>query len=628
MCGILGAINLSVKKNTLNLIKHRGPDDSGWFYHKQVSLGHVRLSIQDTSKLAHQPFLSKDGKMVLIFNGEIYNHWEIRKVLENNGIVFRSRSDTETILEGYLIYGNKIFEMLNGIFSICLYDLLNEKIVLVRDRFGVKPLYYSYNSKTFQFSSELKTINFDPLQLDHATISNYIKFLWSPGVGTPSKQIRKMLPGEICTVTQENGSIKKISEFINVSKFDGSRNHSSEAELVDKLDFLLNQAVRRQLLSDVPLGFFLSGGLDSSLLVAIARKLNPKDKIQCFTIDSTSFARSEGFSNDLDYAKKVAKQLNVDLEIVSSNVDIVNDFDRMIWHLDEPQADPAALNVFNISQRAASMGYKVLIGGTGGDDIFSGYRRHQLSIYEKNISKIPQFVLNLLGIFKNLFTPSTPNKRRLNKILSTFNKPKKDHLFAYFDWMEWDKVKRLFNKDLQSDLDSIDEYGYFRTIIEDIPDEPSFLNQMLHLEMNSFLVDHNFNYTDKMGMAAGIEIRVPFLDNDLVDFSLKLPPELKLNKSCTKYILKKVAERYLPNEVIYRSKTGFGAPVRKWITQDLFPLLEHRLSKDNIEKQKIFDYNQVWNLITNNKKGKIDASYSIWAILAIDSWYRQFCNKK
>ena len=387
MCGIIGAINHQLDKESLVRIAHRGPDDTGWFEHKNVTLGHVRLSIQDVSEMAHQPFLSKDGNTAMVFNGEIYNHWEIRKELEGKGVKFKSTSDTETVLEGYLMYGTQIFEKLNGIFALCIYDLITEKAVLARDRFGVKPLYYSFLNNEFQFSSELKALKFDGAHLDHEAMANYIKFLWSPGKSTPSKEIKKLLPGEYCTISNLNGEISIQSEFIVTKKFDGTRHSVSEEELVDRLDALLVQAVQRQLLSDVPVGFFLSGGLDSSLLVAIAKKLQPSEDIQCFTINTTAFAKSEGFSNDLDYARLVANHLDVKLEVVASDVDIAKDFDRMIWHLDEPQADSAPLNVFNISKRAAEMGFKVLVGGAGGDDIFSGYRRHQLLQYEAIISK-------------------------------------------------------------------------------------------------------------------------------------------------------------------------------------------------------------------------------------------------
>jgi asparagine synthase (glutamine-hydrolysing) len=628
MCGIIGSINHSLEPKRLQLIKHRGPDSDGWFERENVRLGHVRLSIQDLSEKANQPFFSNDKNLVLVFNGEIYNHWEIRQELITLGVEFNSTSDTETIIEGYVKYGAEIFEKLNGIFALALFNISTNELTLVRDRFGTKPLYYNLNEHSLQFSSELKTIDFDAPDLNHNALSNYIRFLWSPGTDTPANQVKKVLPGEMIVVSNGIGVLKWESSFISSSGFNGTRSELSEKDLIEKVDHLLVNAVKRQLLSDVPVGFFLSGGLDSSLLVAIAKKLQPDKDIQCFTIDTSSFAESEGFSNDLDYAKIVAEHLDVSLEIVKSEVDIAKDFDKMIWHLDEPQADPAPLNVLNICKRAAEMGFKVLIGGAGGDDVFSGYRRHQMVRVEEKITKVPQLMLNAIGSLGKVIKPSTPTKRRVKKLLSTFNKPKKDRLFTYYDWLDWEVVKKLFKKEIRENLDKVDQYAFFRAQLEKIPNESSRLNHMLQLEMNSFLVDHNFNYTDKMGMATGVEIRVPFLDNDLVDFSYTIPTEFKLKGNITKYILKKVAERYLPHEVIYRSKAGFGAPVRKWITEDLSEMVKERLSKENLDEQGIFVFEEVNSLVEKNKKGEVDASYSVWAILAIDSWLRQFTKEE
>lgn len=623
MCGIIGSVNKPIDQSVLETISHRGPDGRGWFQHESTCLGHVRLSIQDVSDRASQPFFSKDKQTILVFNGEIYNHWDIRKELEE--VDFVSTSDTETVLEGYLKYGKAIFEKLNGIFALCIYDIIRQEVIIARDRFGIKPLYYKLDNNQLQFASELKAIDLGNDELDFKSISNYIRFLWSPGRRTPAINVEKLLPAEMLTVNLSSGELTSAKELFVKGRFDGNRQSTSEDELIDQAESLLIQAVERQLLSDVPVGFFLSGGLDSSLLVAMARKLNPEKKIQCFTIDTSSFAGSEGFSNDLDYAKLVAEHLNVDLEVVSADVNIVKDFDRMIWFLDEPQADPAPLNVYNISQCAAKMGYKVLIGGAGGDDIFSGYRRHQMLRYERWVSLMPSPLLKLAGaVGKMLIKPTSPGKRRIRKVIDTLNRPKSQRLFTYFDWMDWEVTKNLFTPKIKAYLDSTDPYEFFGEKLGEIPNERNLLNRMLHLEMNTFLVDHNFNYTDKMGMAAGVEIRVPFLDNDLVDFTYSLPPELKLNGNTTKYILKKVAERYLPHDVIYRPKAGFGAPVRTWITNDLRDFVSERLSKERVEERGIFDYQALSTLIQRNIHNQIDVSYPIWAILAIDSWVDQF----
>lgn len=625
MCGILGFINI---KENLDLedIKHRGPDDSGIYSDLNLQLGHVRLSIQDLSSNAHQPFISENEDFVIIFNGEIYNHWNIRSLLEKKGYKFKSTSDTETILTGYIEYGSDIIYKLNGIFAFAIYDKKKRKLIIARDRFGVKPLYYFQYKNKFAFSSELKALHKyypDNLCVDINALSNYLRFLWSPGERTPFKEIQKLLPGRYMEINLSSPEERDSVQYFR-SGFNSKYSNKREDELIEELDNHLQNSVKRQLLSDTPVGFFLSGGLDSSLLVAIARKLNPDKRIQCFTIDTEAFSESEGFSDDLFYAKQIASILNVDLEIVGAEFNIIKNFDEMIWHLDEPQADPAPLNVQNISRRAKSMGYKVLIGGTGGDDVFSGYRRHQVLQYNKYFKAIPSiFKPFLIEMADKLDTTKSTN-RRIKKLVTSFKYSEDERPFSFFEWLEWKEILQLFNEDFRKILLDADPFGDFKKILSDIPNEKNQLNQMLHLEMNSFLVDHNLNYTDKMGMAEGVEIRVPYLDNDLVEFSYIIPPELKLKGKETKYILKKVAERYLPKEVIYRSKSGFGAPVRKWITEDMDQMINKRLSEDNTFINKIFDHERVKNLIQKNKAGVIDASYIIWALLAIDSWMMQF----
>jgi asparagine synthase (glutamine-hydrolysing) len=627
MCGIIGSINHSLSRECLKYIKHRGPDSEGWYSDGPFNLGHVRLSVQDLSSNANQPFVSKSGNLIIAYNGEIYNHWELRKSLENKGVVFRTTSDTETIIEGIEKEGLSFISKLNGIFAFGLLDISKCELVICRDRFGIKPLYYSLTDDYFIFCSELKAIPVLNQNINIKALSNYIRLLWSPGDETPLEEVKKVLPGGIIKISFKKDKLECERSFIQAPTFNGSRLLKSEEELISDLENLILQAIDRQLLSDVPIGFFLSGGLDSSLLVAMARKLRPNEKIQCFTVDTTFFSNSEGFSNDLDYAIQVAKFLNVDLEVVNSEINIDQEFDKVIWYLDEPQADPAPLNVYNISKRAREMGFKVLIGGVGGDDLFSGYRRHKLIRLEKTVRYLPQIIHSIIGLLA-FFNPTSPTKRRLLKFLKTFTNKRNNRLFTYFEWLEYDEVLNLFSNTNKQKLLAVDPHEFFKDKLKEISKEKSILNQMLYLEQKSFLVDHNFNYTDKMGMAAGVEIRVPFLDNDLVDFSYQLPVRYKLNSGETKYLLKKVAEKYLPKEVVYRSKSGFGAPVREWILRDLQPMIDQRLSLESLGKRDIFNSNKILELINANKKGKVDASYSIWALLAIESWLIQFHDSK
>lgn len=625
MCGIIGAFGHldNYSEKDLRCIHHRGPDDSGTYHADNLFLGHVRLAIQDVSELGHQPMISEDGRYCLVFNGEIYNHIQLRKVLRRSSSDFKSSSDTETLLYGLIETGDEFIRLLNGIFAFAFYDSLKQELLLARDPFGVKPLYYFLNERLFVFSSELKAITpfLETKTIDIDSIKDYLSFLWCPGEGTPLKQVKKLLPGYHIRLSF-NGDNKTVmhswTQFYRVP-FNGVYLSNRESEVVELLDEKLTSAVRSQLLSDVPVGFFLSGGLDSSLLVAIARKITGR-KLQCFTIASDVDSSEEGFENDLSYAKRVASHLDVDLDIIRADINVVRDFDSMIWHLDEPQADAAPLNVSNISKRARQLGYKVLIGGTAGDDLFSGYRRHQAIALEPYLKIIPLW----LRVFFSKLNVGASNAfaRRINKIVKEIAKEPAERLASYYVWLPNERVNSLINGEYQGSSEYT-PISYFFNLLNDIPKEESWLNRMLYWEMRSFLVDHNLNYTDKMGMANGVEIRVPFLDLDVVKFACQISPALKLRGRETKYILKKVAERYLPKEVIYRSKTGFGAPVRTWILNDLDDLISQRLLMPS-PYNAIFNLAEVHRLVSDNKTGKIDASYSIWGLLAVESWIRQF----
>ena len=631
MCGIIGGISPErlEKNKILSSIQHRGPDSAGFFTDEKLFLGHTRLSIQDLSENGNQPMFSSDFRYVIVFNGEIYNHHELRDTLRNE-YNFKSTGDTETVLYAYIKYKHLCLEMLNGIFAFAIYDIQEKEIFIARDHLGVKPLYIYHDEKQLLFSSELKSFLFFDIDktFEPQAFNNYLSFLWSPGELVPFKYVKKLLPGNYINIKVSNFHIYESIPYYKVS-FNGQYSNISEASLIDALDEKLVLAVKRQMLSDVPVGFFLSGGLDSSLIVAIAKKLYPDKIFPCFTIDIGNWSdRNESFTNDLFYAKKVASILNVDLNIVKADVNILDSFDKMIWHLDEPQADAAPLNVLNISQLARQMGIKVLLGGAGGDDLFSGYRRHQAI----NLEKFFKFIPAPFGKLIKLVIATLPNNsntiRRLRKITANLDKKSSERMAGYFNWIENEKIFSLFSNEWQLKLKNYNPNVNFDKLTSEIPNEKNLLNRMLYWEIKTFLVDHNLNYTDKMAMAVGIEARVPFLDRELVDFSLTIPPKYKIKNGETKYILKKVAERYLPKELIYRPKTGFGAPVRKWITEDLNEMIHCRLSPEKLKARGIFNAENVWKLINENKNGQIDASYSIWALLAIDSWIDQFVHNK
>ncbi len=625
MCGIVGIINTKAAeliKSATDIIAQRGPDDQGIFIFENLAFGHRRLAIMDLSPMGHQPMTSRDGRFTMIFNGEIYNHLELRAEILP-GLEFKSTSDTETILYAYIQIGAALFPKLNGIFALSIFDNLTKEIVIARDQFGIKPLYFYQKDDNFYFASELKSLLGLEIDraIDHNALSHYLYFLYSPGEQTPFLHVKKMKPGHFISFNIENPSTFNYQQYYDIP-FDGKYVDRQEEELVEEVDTHLTKAVERQLLSDVPVGFFLSGGLDSSAMVALARKLHPDKKINSYTIDTGG--GFDGFEDDLKYAKIVAKHLNVELDILKTEIDIVKDFDKMIWHLDEPQADAAPLNVLAICERAREKGDVVLLGGTAGDDLFSGYRRHQALNYESLFKSVPGFGWKMANGLLNVFPAQNSFIRRSKKLIADAHLEADERMAKYFGWISQHEIVELFNDDLKDSIRKVAPHQLLMRTLQDIPQEKNDLNKMLYLEMKYFLTDHNLNYTDKMSMAHGVEVRVPFLDLDLVNFSTTISPQFKMKGNETKYILKKTMEKYLPKEVIYRKKTGFGAPVRKWITQDLSEMIDERLSKENLQKWGIFDHTKVRDLIKRNSIGQIDASYTIWSLLAIQSWLEQF----
>ena len=631
MCGILGLVsnNPAVLGRTaaaLASLRHRGPDDTGIQIEGHCALGHTRLAILELSSLGHQPMELPEAGLTIVFNGEIYNHLDLRAELEARGRKFRSMSDTETMLHAYAEWGDGMLNKLNGIFAFIIRDRKRNDLLVARDHLGVKPLYYLASPGLFACASELKALTalgLDGGELDREAVANYLYYLWSPREKTPFAGIKKLAPGHSLRISLDTLQTSAPRRFYTLPFTAIRSGQRTEEAWIDALDDRLNAAVKRQMLSDVPVGFFLSGGLDSSLLVAIARKLRPGAPTKAFTIGDAHDSK-EGFVDDLPYARQAAAALGVDLEVVPGDSEIVRDFDRMIWHLDEPQADAAPINVLNICARARECGYKVLIGGAGGDDIFSGYRRHQALRLEPAFRLLPRFADGWFSALAGHVPASSSSGRRLQKLLRDAAKSPADRMTGYFGWIEPGELQKLFSREWRATLANYDPRVVLKERLAELPPDISDLNRLLYLEMVSFLVDHNLNYTDKLAMAVGVEVRVPYLDLEVVDFACRMPSSLKMRGMTTKYLLRKVAERYLPREIIYRPKTGFGAPVREWIRGPMHSLVQERLSPARLRERGIFDPEAVWSLIERNRRGEIDTSYIVWSLLAIESWMQQF----
>ena len=629
MCGISGSylssrVSLSKDQSEkiLERIKHRGPDDQGMYQdiNNNINLFHTRLAIQDISSLGHQPMLDYDKKIVLVFNGEIYNFHELRRELVKKGIKFRSSSDTEVLLKLYKEEGKEMLPKLNGIFAFALWDRSSKKLFLARDNLGVKPLYYSATKDNFYFASEIKALLpflENEINLNIESIQSYLSFLYCPGKDTPIKNVYKLLPGEAMIV--QKGKIKNCWKWYSLP-FHKKKPEQilNQKKSIDSVRTCLNKAVDRQMISDVPVGTFLSGGLDSSAIVSFARKKN-KD-IKCFTIEVQG-GLERGTADDFYYAKRVAKHLNVSLEVVSINSNkMAGDLEFMIKTLDEPIADPAALNVFYISKLARDHGIKVLLSGAGGDDLFTGYRRHYALTQEHWWSWLPLKIRNFLKDHSSKFNQSKLFNRRITRLFSGANLEGDERLVNYFSWIQREDLKKLYSLELRSSIEKSNSNNEMLKFLNDLSSDTTKLDRMLALDQQFFLADHNLLYTDRMSMATGVEVRVPFLDNDLVNLAYRIPNKYKQNGIHGKWILKKALEGFLPQDVIYRSKTGFGAPLRQWIRNDLRELLTDTLSIERLRERGLFDPKAVWKLIVDNNEGKIDASYTLLSLLCIEIW--------
>jgi len=603
------------------LITHRGPDDAGEWCDPAhgIGLAHRRLSIIDTSPAGHQPMVS--DKLALTYNGEIYNFRDLRSELEGRGHQFHGHSDSEVLLHGWMEWGEQVLDRLNGIYAFAVWDGGRHELTLVRDPMGVKPLYHAETPGGFVFSSELKALLAVPdldRGIDLQAVDAYLTHLWAPAPLTMFRAVHKLIPGEVMVV--RDGRIIHRRHFAP-PLFSGEPLDISPQDASERLRSLLAQAVERQMVADVPVGAFLSGGLDSSAIVAMARR--QVDDISCFTVGFRGQSLAdEGFADDLPYARQVAGHLDVALREVRMDADLGHDLERMVWQLDEPQADPAPLQAGMICRAARDAGIKVLLSGVGGDDIFTGYRRHRALQAESWWRWLPQPVRMAMQWASGILPQGSSAGRRVERAFRFAGGDEDARLIGYFRWLNSVRQQTLYTPGFRSALAEVP--SLLQATMDELPPDTSRLNRILYLEMRHFLADHNLNYTDKMGMAYGVEVRVPLLDPDMIAFACSLPDNYKQHGGTGKWIFKKAMESILPHDVIYRSKTGFGAPVRRWLHHDLREMVRDTLSVDTIQRRGWFDAVAVQHLIADDATGRVDAAYPIFSMLCMELWCRMF----
>ena len=627
MCGLTGFVgnfDAGLLERMSTRLAHRGPDDHGTVYLRGegVGLAHRRLSIIDTSFAGHQPMWDLAGEVAVVYNGEIYNYRILREELEQNGWEFRGSSDTEVLLNLYVSRGPAFLDLLNGIFAFAIWDRRSRELLVARDGMGVKPFYYCETGKGFLFASEMKSLLEEPSvsrEISSTSLRSHLIYLWSPSPYCILKNVRKLTPGSAMSIRE--GRVIKQWNFYKLPKGEHI-DTISEEEACTQLRKLVRKTIKRQMVSDVPVGAFLSGGLDSSAITAFAKENMRYDRMQCFTIVvNDKEAQKDGMIADFPYANRVAKHLGVDLHKVHVGPEMADELATMIYHLDEPQADPAPLNVLFISRLAREHGIKVLLSGAGGDDTFSGYRRHYALMLERNWSWLPLGIRQVVSNMSRLLPNRPASLRRISKAFRYAGLDNDKRLASYFYWLDPNMVKSLLTSNLGDELDNFDP---LEETLSKLPISIPPLNRMLLLEQKYFLADHNLNYTDKMSMAEGIEVRVPLLDPELVDFAARLPVEYKQRGNDGKWIFKKAMEGILPHDVIYRPKTGFGTPLRSWIHGPLKTLVYDTLSESSLRRRGWFDPKAVLNLLKAEENGRVDGAYSIFALLCIELWGQIF----
>jgi asparagine synthase (glutamine-hydrolysing) len=588
-----------------------------------VGLGHKRLSIVDLSPAGRQPMSNEDESIWITLNGEIYNFQELRQELMDRGHMFRSRCDTEVVVHLYEELGVKCLDRLNGMFAFALWDAKKKLLFLARDRVGKKPLHYSIVNGDLFFASEIKALIRHPMidrALDVKALSKYLAFEYVPAPHSIFTAVKKLEPGHY--LIYQNGDILS-SAYWDVSIEDYPISDITEAEVTEELKELLDRAVRARLVADVPVGLFVSGGLDSGLVAAMARKA--KESLHCFSIgfEESSFDESR-------YARQIAQSLGIKHHVKTFRA---GEMARLVEHLpeilDEPLADPSILPLYLLSQFAAEH-MKVVLSGDGGDELFAGYQTYQAHKLVTYYDALPAFVREALksvaarlpvshaylsADFKmKQFLKGVGVSSEIRFFLwrGAFSNEERQHLVA-------PEVRAQLHKDNAYE----DIYRYVRR--SGLTKE---LERILYLSMKLYLQDNNLVTVDRASMANGLEVRSPLLDRDVVEFVSRLPMEYKIHGLKTKYILKKVAEGFLPRNIIYRKKKGFGVPLARWLTNELKDFMLDYLSPERICRQGLFHYPYIKRLIDEQLNKTKDNRELLWTLLVFQSWYERYVERQ
>ena len=639
ICGIAGHADGELLTGMNASLHHRGPDDGGIYLSPdgRIGLGNRRLAIIDLSAAGHMPMSTPAGDIWITYNGEVYNFPELRRELEQKGVRFVSATDSEVVLHLYAEYGMEAFERLNGMFALAIWDARREQLILARDRLGIKPLYYTSVNGDLLFASEIKAFLRHPqfqTRIDPESLHYYLTHLWVPGPGTMLEGVRKLAPGH--TLCWRDGATE-IKPFWQIAWSESAR--GTPAELADELRSILARAVKRHMIADVPIGLFLSGGLDSTTLLALMSQASPQP-VAAYTIafreEDARLEQSAG--EDVKFAELAARKYGANFHRIEVDPQVADLLPRVVWHLDEPVADPAAINSLLISEAAQGQA-TVLLSGQGADEVLAGYRVHQADRYSRLLSIFPKGFRNGMMSRGLHALPRLAEKipglhpgvmlavnRYFGKILENLPLAPEERYIANRSYYSQSDLLRLYRAELRADFARFDAGARHRAYFAETADQ-DFTNQMLHVDLKTFLPELNLTYSDKLSMAASIETRVPFLDNEVVDFLSGIPADLKLRGFTGKYLLRKAAASLAPTPIIRRRKAGFGAPIRKWLSADLQPLMADVLSPASIKQRGYFEPDAIHKLQARHQAGLQDNTYQLWALLVLEIWCETFLDR-
>jgi asparagine synthase (glutamine-hydrolysing) len=629
MCGINGLLhkdtNTEIKLNLQvmnNLIIHRGPDDDGsYIYQNKLAMGMRRLSIIDLSS-GNQPMFNETSNLVIVFNGEIYNYKELKSTLENQGVIFKTNSDTEVVLKSYEIYGAACLNQLNGMFAFAIHDKSKNSVFIARDRFGEKPLYYHHNSEIFVWASELKSITkvFPKLKIIRKeSLTTYFVLTYIPAPHTIYQDIHKLPPGHYLNINTETLRAE-IKEYWDVPKKTVEDRDIKYDTAKRKIEDLLFQSVEQRMISDVPLGVFLSGGVDSSIIAAIMGKVHNKN------IDTFSLGYQNKKYDESARASLVAKHIGANHHSYILDFEELNqEIDKIILNYDEPFADSSCLPTYFIAKKAAQ-NVKVALTGDGGDEVFGGYNKY-LSLQYRNwyLQFTPSFARKTVEkskILQNLRISSTKSLgAKIKKFLNSLNDDITDsHLNILAMGFQQSEIEKLLNP--QSML----EYrSFMRERLGDISEKKN-LKLLRYIDTKISLEGDMLVKVDRASMLCSLECRTPFLDHNLMEYSYQLPDNFLLKGNNKKRILKDTFEHLLPKNFFNAQKSGFEIPINDWFKTSLKTELIETLSEENLNRHQLLNNNYVALLITEHLNTKVDHSRKLWTIFCFQKWYNRNFN--